>query len=192
MVSRVVCRELVVPLAWGEVAAKQWSHSQPGPPGAPATTWVALHGWLDNAATFDRLAPLLISRCPNLSLLCLDYPGHGLSSHLGRGQMYHFLESLRYTRTVLDHLRLPRVGLIGHSMGAAKASLFAATFPDMVESLVMIDLIKPISRKTEDVVQRTRQSLAEHSALEQKITAGRDRVYRSEQEALAKLIEAAR
>ena len=77
-------------------------------------------------------------------------------------------------------------------MGAAKASLFAATFPDMVESLVMIDLIKPISRKTEDVVLRTRQSITEHSALQEKITAGKDRVYRSEQEALDKLIEAAR
>ena len=190
MVSRVVSRELVLSLAWGEVAAKQWSQASPSV--GPTTTWLALHGWLDNAATFDRLAPLLISRCPNLSLVCLDYPGHGLSSHLGSGQMYHFLESVRYTHSVLTHLRLPRVGLIGHSMGAAKASLFAATFPDMVESLVMIDLIKPISRKTEDVVLRTRQSITEHSALQEKITAGKDRVYRSEQEALDKLIEAAR
>ena len=187
--SRVLCRELMLPLAWGEVAAKQWSHASPG---SPTTTWLALHGWLDNAATFDRLAPLLVSRCPNLSLLCLDDPGHGLSSHLGRGQMYHLLESVRYTHTVLSHLALPRVGLIGHSMGAAKASLFAATFPDMVESLVMIDLIKPISRKTEDVVQKTRQSIAQHSALEQKISAGKDKVYQSEQEALDKLLEAAR
>ena len=190
MVCRVLCRELLLPLPWGHLAAKQWSHAQPGP--GPPTTWLALHGWLDNAATFDRLAPLLISRCPNLSLVCLDYPGHGLSSHLGSGQMYHFLESVRYTHSVLTHLRLPRVGLIGHSMGAAKASLFAATFPDMVESLVMIDLIKPISRKTEDVVLRTRQSITEHSALQEKITGGKDRVYRSEQEALDKLIEAAR
>ena len=67
-----------------------------------------------------------------------------------------------------------------------------AEWNDMVESLVMIDLIKPISRKTEDVVQKTRQSIAQHSALEQKISAGRDKVYRSEQEALDKLLEAAR
>ena len=188
--SRVLCRELVLPLAWGDLAGKVWSQARPGP--GPTTTWLALHGWLDNAATWDRLGPLLVSRCPNLSLLCLDEPGHGLSSHLGPGQMYHFLETVRHTHSVLRHLGLARVGLIGHSLGAAKASLFAATFPDMVESLVMIDLIKPISRKTEDVVQKTRQSIAQHSALEEKMTAGRDKVYKSEEEALNKLLEAAR
>ena len=56
---------------------------------------MALHGWLDNAGTWDTLAPLLLSASPHQSLLCLDYPGHGLSSHLPPGQAYHYLEALR-------------------------------------------------------------------------------------------------
>ena len=51
------------------------------------TNWVALHGWLDNAGSFDTLAPQLVAECPRHALLCLDYPGHGRSSHLPPGQV---------------------------------------------------------------------------------------------------------
>ena len=49
--------------------------------------WLALHGWLDNAGSFDTLAPQLVAACPRHALLCLDYPGHGRSSHLPPGQV---------------------------------------------------------------------------------------------------------
>jgi len=47
--------------------AKQWGD----PEGIPT---IALHGWLDNANTFDRLAP----RIPELNLVALDFAGDGL------------------------------------------------------------------------------------------------------------------
>src|SRR4051794_6191323 len=52
------------------LTAKTWGD----PSGAPT---LALHGWLDNANTFDALAPLL----PELDLIAPDFAGHGFSSH---------------------------------------------------------------------------------------------------------------
>ncbi|RZA29030.1 MAG: alpha/beta hydrolase, partial [Lysobacteraceae bacterium] len=45
---------------------------------------LALHGWLDNAASFLPLATQL----PELDLVMLDLPGHGRSAHLGPGADY--------------------------------------------------------------------------------------------------------
>ena len=41
---------------------------------------LCLHGWLDNAASFNRLAPLLLDSTETpTEIVCLDFPGHGLS-----------------------------------------------------------------------------------------------------------------
>lgn len=54
------------------VSGKWW-----GPKGKQAI--LALHGFQDNAGTFDELINLLPA---NLSILAIDFPGHGQSSHL--------------------------------------------------------------------------------------------------------------
>src|SRR5258705_5120 len=59
------------------LTAKTWGD----PMSAPT---FALHGWLDNANSFDRLAPLL----PELDLVALDFAGHGFSSHRPAGVHY--------------------------------------------------------------------------------------------------------
>lgn len=45
---------------------------------------IALHGWLDNAASFSLLAPLLA----NQRILALDLDGHGYSGHRPAGAQY--------------------------------------------------------------------------------------------------------
>ena len=70
-------RELRVPVAWGELAGLRLEN-----PGRPAV--LALHGWLDNAASFVPMLPWL----SGLDLLLLDLPGHGHSSHLPPGAEY--------------------------------------------------------------------------------------------------------
>ena len=192
--SSLVCKEVTVPVPWGVISAKHWSNPSPaqkqseGSEGA-VTNWIGLHGWLDNAGTFDTLAPLLLTSCPHLSLLCLDYPGHGLSSHLPPGQTYHYLEANRYLRLVVDHLGIDKFGLIGHSMGAGMSSIFAATYPEMVQALVMIDLVKPVGRPRENVVERTRLSVDNQISIENKLSQPNNKVYKSEQEALDRLLE---
>ena len=56
---------------WGEIAAKAWGPEDGKP-------FLGLHGWLDNANTFDTLAPLLPE---NIRFIAIDFPGHGKSSH---------------------------------------------------------------------------------------------------------------
>ena len=75
------CREIFLELPHLRLAAREW-----GPEGGARV--IALHGWLDNAASFDRLAPLL----PELHLVALDLAGHGRSQHRLPGVYHHFVD----------------------------------------------------------------------------------------------------
>jgi pimeloyl-ACP methyl ester carboxylesterase len=110
------------------LAGLQW-----GDPGGTPT--FALHGWLDNAATYDRLAPLL----PELNLVALDFAGHGESGHRPAGVHYHSLLDIQDILAVADRLGWDRFNLIGHSMGAGISSELAGLFPERVLRAVMID-----------------------------------------------------
>ena len=41
-----------------------------------------MHGYMDNAGTFDRLIPLLPDK---FYVVAIDLPGHGFSSHVPYG-----------------------------------------------------------------------------------------------------------
>ena len=69
------------------------------------------------------------------------------------------------------------------------SSLFAATYPEMVEALIMIDLVKPVGRLREDVVEKTRLSVENQISIEKKLREPNNKVYKSEQEALDRLLE---
>ncbi|MCB0403410.1 MAG: alpha/beta hydrolase [Bdellovibrionales bacterium] len=111
---------------------------------------LALHGWLDNAATFDRLAPLL----KGLRLVAPDFPGHGLSDHLPTGMQYHFVGSIPVLAELVQQLGWKRYGVLGHSMGAAVGSLLAAISPAEVTGLFLIDSLGPLSDSPEGNVGR--------------------------------------
>ncbi|MCG3171740.1 MAG: 2-succinyl-6-hydroxy-2,4-cyclohexadiene-1-carboxylate synthase [Pseudomonadales bacterium] len=96
---------------------------------------LALHGWLDNAASFDALAPLL----PERRIIALDLPGHGLSSHRGAGGTYNIWDDLPELLRFTAALGLERYALLGHSRGAGIATLLAAIAAPAVSSLVMLD-----------------------------------------------------
>ena len=110
------------------LTAKHWAN----PNGIPT---LALHGWLDNANTFDRLAPLL----PELNLVALDFAGHGYSDHRASGVHYASLLDIQDVLTVADQLGWNTFNLIGHSMGASVSSELSGMFPERVESVALID-----------------------------------------------------
>ncbi|WP_369695270.1 alpha/beta fold hydrolase [Salinicola salarius] len=99
---------------------------------------MALHGWLDNAATFSRLAPALATAL-GIRLVALDLPGHGHSPHRGVRAEYPLWGYMPDVLEAVDALKLNSATFVGHSMGAGVASLIAAAAPERVDGLVLID-----------------------------------------------------
>jgi pimeloyl-ACP methyl ester carboxylesterase len=132
----------------GRLAGLAWRRS-----GAPRL--LALHGWLDNAASFLPLAPLL--EC--LDLVALDLPGHGRSGHRPAGARYHFVDYPFAVDAALDALGWPDAHLLGHSMGAAIAATYGAGAAERVRSLIMLDSLGPLTAATDTAADRLRRSL---------------------------------
>jgi len=116
---------------------------------------LALHGWLDNAASFARLAPLLM----DADVVAIDLPGHGYSDHRPQGARYHFIDFIPVVLDAMNELGWPNCVLIGHSLGAAIASFTAATEPDRVQGLFLIDGLGPSSEKPHSAPGRLQRSI---------------------------------
>lgn len=116
-------------------------------------TVLALHGWLDNAASFQPLAPLL----KDTRLISLDWPGHGHSSHIPPGMTYHFVDYITYLHECIDTLGQKSVTLLGHSLGGAVGTLFAGAFPEKVAELVLIEAFGPIPSRDHEAQRRLRE-----------------------------------
>ena len=141
-------------LAEGRLAALSWGHEA-------APTWLALHGWLDNAASFSRLAPLLVERL-NIRIVAIDFAGHGLSRRHPSGVDYAIWDYIHDVLDALASLGLERVTLLGHSMGAGVSCLVAAALPERVQRLVLIDGIGTLFTPAEDTASQLRKGILGH------------------------------
>ncbi len=118
---------------------------------------LALHGWLDNAGSFARLAPRLAARH---RVIALDLPGHGHSGHLGAGATYHYIDYVQAVLAAADALRLDRYSLLGHSLGAGVAALAAAAQPQRIDRLLLIEGLGPLGDDGANTLQRFRDAMA--------------------------------
>ncbi|MGN6788604.1 MAG: alpha/beta fold hydrolase [Rhodanobacteraceae bacterium] len=144
--------ELRTATSFGEFAALQWGE-------ADAPPLLALHGWLDNAASFVRLAPLLAAR---RRVIAPDLPGHGHSAHLPKGiHRYNNLDQVDHVLDVADALKLDRFDLLGHSLGAGIASLTAAAAPARVGKLLLIEGLGPLADDGAQTLARWRDAHAQ-------------------------------
>ena len=122
---------------------------------------LALHGWLDNAASFVPLAAHL----QGIDLVALDLPGHGHSTHLPPGTDYSFAGAIAAVLDAADALGWDRFALLGHSMGAGIASQIAAACPQRIDQLVAIEALGALSEAPERTVIRLREAVAAERAL---------------------------
>ncbi|CAL7947724.1 unnamed protein product [Xylocopa violacea] len=126
--------EIQIPVPWGHISGKWWGPKDQQP-------IVAIHGWQDNAGTFDTLIPLLPS---SIAILAIDLPSHGLSSHLPTGQFcYIFWDGLIALRRIVKYYNWTKVKLLGHSLGGAISFLYAASYPDEVDFMISLDIVSP-------------------------------------------------
>ena len=125
---------------------------------------LALHGWLDNAASFVPLARHL----SGIELVAVDLPGHGHSVHLQPGAIYTFEMAVHHVLDIADALGWERFTLLGHSMGAGIASLVAAACPHRVERLVCIEALGGLADFAENTALRMRESVAAVRAIDAK------------------------
>ncbi len=139
--------ELRIPLRNLTLAAKAW-----GDPSAPPM--LAVHGWLDNAGTFDRLAPLLRGHY----LVALDLAGHGRSAHRSAANWYAIADYLDEIGQVIDWFAWPSLDLLGHSLGAALASMYAAICPQRIRRLLLVEGLGPLTLDTQKTLEQLRRA----------------------------------
>ena len=116
---------------------------------------LALHGWLDNAATFARLAPKL----EGLRIVALDFAGHGHSAHRGAGAGYQLWDYVMDVLLVAEELGWQRFSLLGHSLGGIISMMLASSMPDRVERLALIDGLVPYVGEAEQAPQKLGEAL---------------------------------
>jgi len=138
---------------------------------------LALHGWLDNAASFAFLAPRLTGHY----VVALDLTGHGKSARRSADASYQIWDDLPEILGVMDALGWESCDLIGHSRGAIISTLLASAFPERVRRLVMLDAVAPDPVPAQHFPRQLRKALQDKMQLQVKP----DRMFDSIEEAVA-------
>ncbi|MBC3457351.1 alpha/beta hydrolase [Pseudomonas mosselii] len=125
---------------------------------------IALHGWLDNANSFARLAPQL----KGLRIVALDLAGHGYSGHRPVGAGYALADYAHDVLRVAEQLGWARFGLLGHSLGAIISVQLAGALPERVSHLALIDGVIPPTLSEQDAAERLGLALQAQLRLEGK------------------------
>ena len=113
------------------------------------------------------MAPLL----PDCEIVALDLAGHGQSDFRSPDSAYNLWQDVGDLADVADELGWERCTLLGHSRGAGISMLFAATFPERVEKLILLEGGLPLTGEVADAPAGLAEAIREARALRGK--AGR-------------------
>lgn len=171
MSARVIIDELEFEVPYGKLAAKSWHEET-----QESKRILALHGWMDNAGSFDNLMPKIKYK-DGLYIVALDLPGHGKSSQFPPGSSYSDLNIMMEVRRCLCELNWTqpikkdangesdsnqdnnngskkKFSIIGHSLGAGLAMFYASLYPDDVDEIILLDFVKSRTSTPENLLQR--------------------------------------
>lgn len=149
-------REITLDVQGNTIAARQWGD----PNGVPV---LALHGWLDNCASFDAMAPHLLRHNQSLNLVAVDMAGHGQSYHRHRDANYTVWTEIEDVLGMADALGWQRFSVLAHSRGAVIGTIAAATFPERIDRLALIDGLVPPPTTDEEAPETLRKGIEQRA-----------------------------
>lgn len=108
-----------------------------GPLHKHQTAIILLHGYSDSWRSFDEILSLLPVDELGIPVYALDMRGHGESSEsvpsaYSQGDFTHDVAAF------MQHLKIKKAIVVGHSMGSLIAHKFAIEHPDKVSGLVLL------------------------------------------------------
>lgn len=95
---------------------------------------VLLHGFLEDLTMWDTV---YLELSQKNRVIAIDLLGHGFSGNLG--YIHTMEEQAKMIKVVLNHLRLRKYILIGHSMGGYVSLAFAELFPNSIKGLCLLN-----------------------------------------------------
>jgi len=111
---------------------------------------VLLHGFLENKSMWNAISTELVKK---YRIVCIDLLGHGKSEN--HGYIHSMDEQAEMVKTVLNHLRLRKYVMIGHSMGGYISLAFAKQFPTNLKGLCLMNS-SALPDSKEKIINRNR------------------------------------
>ena len=116
-----------------------------------------LHGWLDQAASWEVVANQLHRKGHHI--LTYDHRGHGKSDHAPPASHYHFPDYVADLSLLHQHHQHEPITLIGHSMGGTIASIYASLFPSRVRKLILVEGLGPAEESGSAILARYKKHI---------------------------------
>lgn len=96
---------------------------------------VLIHPLGVNMDVWQHEIPIFLQR--KYRIITYDLRGHNMTD-LGKNDRYSMQDLANDLKVLLEHLKVKKCILIGHSIGGKIASLYASQYPDRVDALIMI------------------------------------------------------
>ncbi len=95
---------------------------------------VFLHGFLENLTMWNNITAHFIK---SNRIICIDLLGHGKTGNLG--YIHTMEEQASLVKFILNHLKLRKYMIIGHSMGGYTSLAFAELFPQNIKGICLMN-----------------------------------------------------
>lgn len=142
------CEERKIDIPGFTIALKIWNPEKSSPV-------LCLHGKMDNAASFDLLAPFFSDR----QIVAVDYPGTGFSTFYPEGIMPHWKNDAYIMLHVIKAMGWKTFDIIAHSLGSLLATILAIIRPEQVRKMFFLDVLGPTANLIENGIVSLQQDI---------------------------------